>query len=138
MSWYNFGMKRLAAGCVILTDNSILLLHRIDKDWWEVPGGKGEPDETLEQTAQREAREELGCVVRILRKLGKTMFNNFQYDLDYTWFLAEVEKGESPKLNEPKAYDVLKYIPIDKLKDYKLSPSAQNLLREVEKGNIVL
>ncbi|MBI2032259.1 MAG: NUDIX domain-containing protein [Candidatus Levybacteria bacterium] len=35
-------MRRLAAGCVIVRDNSILLLHRIDKDWWEVPGGKSE------------------------------------------------------------------------------------------------
>lgn len=39
-------MKRLGAGCVIVKVNSILLLHRIDKDWWEVPGGKGEPGRT--------------------------------------------------------------------------------------------
>lgn len=131
-------MKRLAAGCVILKDNSILLLHRIDKDWWEVPGGKGESDEALEKTAKREVKEELGCGVRILRKLGKTQFNNFQFDLDYTWFLAKIIENESAKIGEPAQYDELKYISLDKLKDHKLSPSAQNLLTAIEKGEVSL
>ena len=130
-------MKRLAAGCIIVKYNSILLLHRIDKSWWEVPGGKGEPDESLEQTAEREAQEELGCDVRIIRKLGKTEFNNFQYDLDYTWFLAEIASGEA-KINEPEQYDELKYIPLDKFKDHTLSPSAKNLITAIEKGEVVL
>ena len=43
-----------AAGCVIVKNDSILLLHRIDKDWFELPGGKGEEGESLEQTAARE------------------------------------------------------------------------------------
>lgn len=130
--------KRLAAGCVIVKDNSILLLHRIDKDWWEVPGGKGEPGESLEQTAKREAGEELGCSVRIIKKLGKTMFNNFQFDLDYTWFLAEIESEQSPKIGEPNNYDELKYIPIADLRKHILSPSAGNLATEIEKGRINL
>ena len=130
-------MKRLAEGCVIVKDNSILLLHRIDKGWWEVPGGKGEPGESLEQTAKREAGEELGCSVRIIKKLGQTMFNNFQFDLDYTWFLAEVSEGQTPKIGEPKAYDDLRFILLDKLRQHKLSPSAGNLATEIEKGKVI-
>lgn len=131
-------MRRLAAGCVIVKNNSILLLHRLDKDWWEVPGGKGEPDEALEDTAKREVKEELGCSVEIIRKLGNTQFNNFQFDLDYTWFLAKTIGGQSPKIGEPKAYDDLKYIPLIKLRQYILSPSAKNLITAIEKGGIVL
>lgn len=123
---------------MIVQNNSILLLHRIDKDWWEVPGGKGEPDEPLSETAKREVKEELGCEVRILRKLGKTQFNNFQFDLDYTWFLAEVSEGQTPKIGEPANYDELKYIPIADLRKHILSPSAGNLATEIEKGRVSL
>jgi 8-oxo-dGTP diphosphatase len=37
---------------------------------WELPGGKAEPAETLEEAAVREVREELGCDVRVLHRLG--------------------------------------------------------------------
>lgn len=131
-------MIRKAAGCIILRNNSILLLHRIDKDWWEVPGGKAEEGETLEQTATRELKEELLCEVRIVQKLGSTFFKAVKFELDYTWFLAEIKKDQIPKIGVPNEYDGFKYIPIDKVKDYNLSSSAQNLLREIEKGDIIL
>ncbi len=131
-------MTRLAAGCVIVRDNSILLLHRIDKDWWEVPGGKGEDGESLESTAVREAKEELSCDVLLLRKLGSTFFKAVKLDLDYTWFLAEIKNGQAPEIGIPEEYDEFSYIPINHLEKHKLSSSAQNLLIEIEKGNIVL
>lgn len=131
-------MKRLAAGCIIVRDNSILLLHRIDKDWWEVPGGKAELGETGEQTAKREAKEELGCRVEIIRELGKTNFLSPKGELDYTWFLAEIRKGQSPKIGVPREYDRFEYLPLNKLKTYKLSSSAKNLTIEIEKGRVSL
>lgn len=131
-------MVRKAAGCVILKDDSILLLHRVDKNWWEVPGGKGEEGETLEQSAIRELKEELLCDVRLLRKLGSTFFKAVNFDLDYTWFLAEIKEGQSLKIGVPKEYDRFEYLPINKIKTYNLSSSAQNLLTAIEKGEVLL
>ncbi len=131
-------MVRNAAGCVIIKDNSILLLHRIDKDWWEVPGGKGEPGETLEQTAIRELKEELLCDVRLVRKLGSTFFKAVKFDLDYTWFLAEIEGRQIPKIGVPREYDEFKFILLNKLKQYKLSSSAKNLAIAIENGEVAL
>ncbi|MBI4098293.1 MAG: NUDIX hydrolase [Candidatus Levybacteria bacterium] len=131
-------MIRKAAGCIILRNNSILLLHRIDKDWWEVPGGKSEEGETLEQAAIREIKEELACDVRIVRKLGSTFFRAVNFELDYTWFLAEIKSGQIPKIGVPEEYDLFDYLQLNKLKTYNLSSSARNLLMEIEKGNIAL
>ena len=129
---------RLAAGCVIVKNNSILLLHRIDKDWWEVPGGKAEQGETLEQTAAREFKEELGATVEIIRELGKTIFRSVEFELDYTWFLATLKNGESIKIGEPKNFDRIEYIPLDDLKKNKLSTNMQNLALGIENGKVIL
>ncbi|MCX7773008.1 MAG: NUDIX domain-containing protein [Clostridia bacterium] len=71
-------MLRQALGCrpLILTgsnvmildgDNRVLLHLRTDIDMWGLPGGFCEIGETVEQTAIREAYEELNLTVRNLK-----------------------------------------------------------------------
>lgn len=43
-------------------EDHILLHHRVDRDWWGLPGGAMELGESLEQTAKREVLEEVGLV----------------------------------------------------------------------------
>lgn len=131
-------MKRLAAGCVIVKDNSILLVFRIDKNWYEIPGGKVNADEALEEGAIRECKEELGCEVEIIRKLGMTHFDSYDNQYDYTWFLAKIKKGQKPSIGEPDSYSHIKYIHVNELSNYPLSPSIGNLLKEIERGSIFL
>lgn len=131
-------MIRKAAGCVVVKDNSILLLHRIDKDWYELPGGKADPNEPLDITAAREFQEELGAKVKIKKELGKTIFRSVEFELDYTWFLAEIKKGEILEIGEPKNFDRFEYIPINSLRQHNLSTNMQNLVTELEKRRISL
>ena len=130
-------MKK-AAGCVIVKDDSILLLHRIDKDWLELPGGKAEPNESLDITAVREFKEELGASVVIKRKLGNTIFRSIEFELDYSWFLGELENEKDLRIGEPVSFDWFKYIPITDLRKYNLSTNMQNLINDIEKKKIVL
>ncbi|RPI14966.1 MAG: NUDIX domain-containing protein [Ignavibacteriae bacterium] len=64
----------VAIGCVV-HNNEILLNKRIEKDilniheMWELPGGKVENDELLEQTVVREIYEETGCKVSVENSL---------------------------------------------------------------------
>ncbi len=60
-------------GCsVIIPDEQgrILLQKRTDGDWWSLPAGGMEPGETPTQAAIREAREETGLEVELVRFLG--------------------------------------------------------------------
>lgn len=56
------------ANVILLNEkDDILLHHRIDRDWWGLPGGAMELGESLEQTASREVFEEVGLVCGKMR-----------------------------------------------------------------------
>ena len=63
----------VGVGAVVLDEDRVLLVRRgqePQKGLWSIPGGGLELGETLEEGARREAREETGLDVRILRFLG--------------------------------------------------------------------
>ena len=125
-------IKKLA-GCVIYDeDGKILLLHRYKPviEWWELPGGKIDEEETAEQTAIRETKEELGVDVEVVKALGNEHFVIFDTDWDYYWFEAQIKNEQHPKIGEPETFNDLMYFSIDELKGRSdLSPNVVNLLK---------
>jgi len=62
---------RVGVGLVIRDMNGdILLERRSDNGLWGLPGGRVEPGESLLQTALREAKEETGLTIVVIRPLG--------------------------------------------------------------------
>jgi 8-oxo-dGTP pyrophosphatase MutT (NUDIX family) len=57
--------RKLGAAVVILdsTGRVLLVKHTYGKLNWELPGGRSEPNESVEDTARREVREETGLTV---------------------------------------------------------------------------
>ena len=51
-------------------DRQVLLAHRRDIDWWNLPGGGMEAGETVEQAVCREVLEETGLEVEVERLVG--------------------------------------------------------------------
>lgn len=53
----------------IIRDHQVLLLKQIEhasgRSYWQIPGGRIEPNETGEQCVQREMREEAGLEVQV-------------------------------------------------------------------------
>jgi len=62
----------LGAATVIVDDRHRVLLvkHAYGERNWELPGGRGEARESVEVTARREAREEVGIEVDHMRLTG--------------------------------------------------------------------
>ncbi len=60
----------IAADCIIETGGGIVLIRRRNPPpGWAIPGGFMDPGESLEETAVREAREETGLSVELVRQL---------------------------------------------------------------------
>jgi 8-oxo-dGTP pyrophosphatase MutT (NUDIX family) len=51
-------------------DDNILMARHHHNNWWVLPGGMIEPDETPQQAAVREAKEETGLTVSLLNIHG--------------------------------------------------------------------
>src|SRR5579883_2111615 len=61
---------RIGVSALIFQEGRVLLAHRRDIDWWNLPGGGMELGETVEETLYREVREETGLDVAIEQLVG--------------------------------------------------------------------
>lgn len=57
--------------------------------YYVVPGGQKEPNETIEEAAIREAKEELGVAVELQEEILKLKFNGRQY-----YYTAKIIAGD--------------------------------------------
>jgi ADP-ribose pyrophosphatase YjhB (NUDIX family) len=61
---------RVGVYAVIFDEGQVLLAHRRDIDWWNLPGGGMEIGETVEEAIRREVLEETGLDVEVEYLLG--------------------------------------------------------------------
>ena len=65
---------------------------------WEFPGGKREPNETLESCLKRECMEELNIEIGVERFFAETVYAYPDKDVWLFFFLARITKG-APELD---------------------------------------
>ena len=63
-----FTKTRSGSRAVIIRDGDILLSHETKSDWWMLPGGGFEENESPEECCIREVEEETGYIVSPVRK----------------------------------------------------------------------
>ena len=83
---------RKRSGIILIENNKLALIerHRAGLHYFAFPGGGVDEGESPQQTAIREAEEELGIIVEIKQKVAEVFFNgNIQY-----YFLAQKLSGE--------------------------------------------
>ena len=96
---------KLASFTLIENDDNYLLVQENSLRWknhWFLPGGKSEKNESPEQTAKREAKEEIGCDIVALRNHE---FNQFPYSAGRAGgqFLQQTGTGDPIRFGEGKA-----------------------------------
>lgn len=96
---FRSGRSEIAVA-VILDGDAVLVTRRGDAQHLgglaEFPGGHREAGETLEQCAVREAREEVGLDVRVVRRLATALHDDAQRRLALTFFECACVGGREP------------------------------------------
>lgn len=77
----------------------VLLIRRArsvgwDPGLWELPGGKGEWGETLQDTLAREAREETGLTIEVREPIHVTHFKKEPFWVTTVTFICELVDGD--------------------------------------------
>ena len=103
-------------------------------DGWHVPGGAVDPGESPAEAAVREAREETGAEVRLVRLLGA--FGGPNHEIHYpngdqvayvvTLYQAEITSGEPAPDGEELA--ALRWFSREELPAARLNPGARAML----------
>lgn len=76
MFWKHFTVIQAAGGLVKNAQGKILMIYRRGK--WDLPKGKLDPDETLEQCAVREVQEETGLTKVQLTSFLLTTYHTYE------------------------------------------------------------
>ncbi len=70
------GHRTSTRAIIIDAQGDIALLYSEKLDYYALPGGGVDAGETNDQSVVRESKEEVGCVVEIIRPLGKVEVRN--------------------------------------------------------------
>jgi len=121
------------AGAVVIKDNKILLMHQFlgprenkgTEDFYTLPGGSWESNETLEQTCKRELKEECNLDIEV----GKLIFfidtvSRIAFYFECTANSMDISLGgpEKDRMTENEQYHV-EWLELDKLKDVTFIPA---------------
>ena len=86
---------------------------------WEFPGGKIEPDESMESALKREILEELMCEIDVGSEITTTSYEYEFGTVTLTTFLCSIKRGE-PTATEHAA---LNWMPPKDLLDVEWAPA---------------
>jgi 8-oxo-dGTP pyrophosphatase MutT (NUDIX family) len=126
------------SGCAIIDSGKLLVLWKIKREYYEFPGGKVEPGESLEQAALREVREELGVDVKLGKYLGFEEFEVEGRNFRSHKFIGEIIEGQKPQVNEPNKFKKLFWLPFSDYRKYSVAPNVREFCENVNSGKITL
>lgn len=90
----------IAVALIFNSENKILIAKRDESQMlgglWEFPGGKQEANESLEETAIREVKEETNLTIESLQHLVAIRHTYSHFSITLTAFLAQIAPNSSP------------------------------------------
>jgi 8-oxo-dGTP diphosphatase len=93
---------------------------------WELPGGKPDPGEGIQDTVLREVAEETGLQIRLDSVAGTADFEHVQVRVAVLFFLATPLGADSVRLG--KEHDAWRWVTQGEIADLALTPPAKAIL----------
>lgn len=132
-SWHSPDISRYVSAGVVIRDGKVLMARRNPDDFlggtWELPSGRVEPGENIDDALVREVAEETGLQVR---SIG-TIVGTFDYlsrsgrPTRQVNFVVEVSDGPV-RLTEHDAYA---WVGLDDLRDMTISSETRSIVEAV-------
>ena len=126
-------LQEIGIGIVFNKNGELLIDQRQENarmgGLWEFPGGKKNPDESIEMTIERELKEELGISVKVGVKLLSFQHLYSHQKLYFTVHICELKSGE-PK---PLASQKLLWVSPEKLSNFPFPAANTKIISELYK-----
>jgi ADP-ribose pyrophosphatase YjhB (NUDIX family) len=132
--------KIIASGPVLIKNGKLIVIKDMKDPFYKIPGGRVEKGEDLEETCKREAFEELGIKIKIIKKLStlnltKNPRTNEKMGIELHHYLCEPEEGSFSKMKPGKdILDIKKFL-VSEIKSGKHNV-APNIKFLIKKGDI--
>ncbi len=129
-------ISKVVVGAVIVKDDKVLILQRSADETtypnlWELPSGKKEESESVEQTLVREVKEEAGIEISAVEQIAAF---NYQIEKEFEVhnctqinFLATAEKSDVVLSLEHQHW---RWISEEEINDYGISESTKEVIRK--------
>ena len=126
-----------AIGAIFIKDKKILMMDHVKFNFWTVPIGKAEKNETVEQALKKEIKEELNITVKKFKLISiwKRTFANAGKQIKTENYLYLIENYSGTiKNNEPHKHRSIEYMSIKEIRKARLSEMTKAMLRSYDKG----
>lgn len=126
---------RQTCGGILLQNRKILLgkrnKDRLYPDIWDIFGGHIEPNETKEQTLQRELEEELGIITTSIEFLESYQDKEptFGYDYIHHIYIVKLWQG-IPKNKNTNEHENIGWFSKEELKNLKMHKEVKRIILE--------
>lgn len=134
----------VGVGVLLVRDKTLLLVKRKynpDAGYWSIPGGHLDLGEEVETAAEREAFEETGFKVKVIKLAG--IIDKIMYDekgkIEYhyvllNYFVEQIDgRTNAPPVAQDDTLDA-KFVPFNQLNNFQLTVSLIKLLKQLKMG----
>lgn len=127
----------IVSGSIILKEGKLLVIKENKDDFYKLPGGRVEGDETLEETCVRKVKEEINGEIILLKKLSPLILSenpttHKRMRIELNHFLSELKNPLTLDPIEP--IKEIKWLRLEQIKrkKYIVSPNITYLLERGE------
>jgi 8-oxo-dGTP diphosphatase len=115
----DYKYRQAVRGIAMNNEGNIALNYSRKYKYYALPGGGVEKDESLENAFIRECKEEIGCIVEILKEVGITkefMKNKSLINEEFCYVVKVIEDNKGLSLEEDEAEEdlVVEWMDVDK------------------------